>query len=290
MEHVYAIRINSPHPRICANMVYMTKASQIPAGRAKLAGVLKSAGDVVLIDDVVQALGTDRTRAAKLLSRWTSQGWMRRIGPGAYVPVQLDLLDSAQVVEDPWILVPTLFAPGYIGGRTAAEHWDLTEQLFRDILVFTAGPVRARTVERQGAIFTLKHIRQELLFGAKTVWRAHTRVLVSDIHRTIIDMLDDPATGGGIQHVDDCFRQYLARSDADPARLIAYADQHGNGAIFKRLGFLAERHGADKLAREAGGRLTAGNAKLDPDLDCKRLVSRWRLFVPASWKPEAAND
>ena len=268
----------------------MAGLSRIPAGRARLAAVLKEAGDVVLIDDVVQALATDRTRAAKLLSRWASQGWMRRIGPGAYVPVQLDLLDSAQVIEDPWILVPTLFAPGYIGGRTAAEHWDLTEQLFRDILVYTAGPVRTRTVERQGAIFTLKHIRQGLLFGTKTVWRANTRVPVSDIHRTIIDMLDDPATGGGIQHVEDCFRQYLKRKDADPARLIAYADQHGNGAIFKRLGFMAERNGIDRLACEAGERLTAGNAKLDPDLDCRRLVSRWRLFVPVSWKQEVVDD
>ena len=44
-----------------------------------------------------------------------------------------EFLDSEQVVQDPWILVPALFAPAYIGGRTAAEHWDLTEQIFRDI-------------------------------------------------------------------------------------------------------------------------------------------------------------
>ena len=44
---------------------------------------------------------------------------------------------AEQVVEDPWILVPALFDPAYIGGRTAAEHWDLTEQIFRDIVVYT---------------------------------------------------------------------------------------------------------------------------------------------------------
>jgi predicted transcriptional regulator of viral defense system len=109
-------------------------------------------------------------------------------------------------------------------------------------------------------------------------------VLVSDVHRTIIDMLDDPASGGGIQHVADCFDQYMRRKDADPDILIDYADQLGNGAVFKRLGFLSERHPlGNALTDAAKSRLTKGYAKLDPALECSRLVTRWRLHVPASW-------
>jgi predicted transcriptional regulator of viral defense system len=258
--------------------------SEPPRGRARLTAVIRAAGDVVRIDDAAQVLDIPRDRAAKLLSRWTDQGWLRRVGTGAYVPVQLDLLDSEQVVQDPWILVPALFAPAYIGGRTAAEHWDLTEQIFRDIVVFTARPVRQKTVERQSAVFTVKHIRDKLIFGTRTVWRGQTRIAVSDAHRTIVDMLDDPAAGGGIQHVADCFDQYMKRGDSDPARLIYYAERHGNGAIFKRLGFLAERHPQGRvLVKEAKVRLTKGHAKLDPALACDRLVTRWRLRVPPSW-------
>jgi predicted transcriptional regulator of viral defense system len=255
-----------------------------------LTAVLQAAGDVVRIGDVERALVLPRDRAAKMLSRWADQGWLRRVGTGAYVPVQLDMLDSAHVVQDPWILVPVLFAPAYIGGRTAAEHWDLTEQIFRDILVFTARPVRQRTVEQQGAVFALKHVREKLIFGTKTVWRGQTRIAVSDVHRTIVDMLDDPATGGGIQHVADCFDRYMKRDDRDPAKLIDYARQHGNGAIFKRLGFLAERHPQGRmLATEAKPHLTKGHAKLDPALPCERLVTRWRLWVPPSWLKEGAS-
>ncbi len=265
--------------------------SDLPRGRARLAAVIQAAGDVVHIDDVTQVLDMTRALAAKLLSRWADQGWLRRVGTGAYVPVQLDLLAAEQVVQDPWILVPVLFAPAYIGGRTAAEHWDLTEQIFRDIVVFTARPVREKTVERQGAVFTLKHIRDELIFGTKTVWRGQTRIAVSDVHRTIVDMLDDPAVGGGIQHVDDCFAQYLKRSDRDPEKLVEYAVRHGNGAIFKRLGFLAERHPEGQVLVEAArSRLTKGHAKLDPSLSCDRLVTRWRLRVPPSWLKGGSHD
>ena len=256
----------------------------LTTGKARLAAVLKVAGDIVRIEHAAQALGLSRTQAAKLLSRWAAQGWLRRVGTGAYVPVQLEMLDAETVVQDPWILVPALFAPAYIGGRTAAEHWDLTEQIFRDIVVFTARPVRVKTVERQNAIFTLKHIREDLIFGTKPVWRGQTRLDVSDIHRTIVDMLADPAVGGGIEHATDCFDQYLQRQDRDDEKLIDYADRLGNGAIFKRLGFLAERHPQARLLRQASKeRLTKGYALLDPALDCSRLVTRWRLRVPETW-------
>jgi len=258
------------------------------SGKSRLAAVINAASDVVHIEDVVAALTVPRTQAAKLLSRWASQGWLRRVGPGAYVVVQLELRDSNQVVQDPWVLVPALFDPAYIGGRTAAEHWDLTEQIFRDILVFTVRSVRQKTVESQGTVFSLKHVREELIFGTKTVWRGQTRVQVSDIHRTIIDMLDDPGIGGGIQHVADCFAQYLQREDSDVRLLIDYADRLGNGAVFKRLGFLAERHPRGYALLDAAKiRLTKGYAKLDPALDCSRLITRWRLRVPGTWTGRA---
>ena len=134
-------------------------------------------------------------------------------------------------------------------------------------------------------VFTLKHVRQDKLFGAHTVWRHATKVQVSDVHKTIIDMLDDPTLGGGIQHVADCLCSYLKRSDRDDERLIAYADQLGNGAVFKRLGFLVEEDvSAMQLVVECRMRLTQGNATLDPAISgTQRLVTQWRLFIPEHW-------
>jgi predicted transcriptional regulator of viral defense system len=205
--------------------------------------------------------------------------------------VPLDSLASEQVLDDPWVLVAALFSPAYIGGRTAAEYWDLTEQIFRDIVVITSQPVRDKDQIRHGAQFTLKHVRNDKIFGTKTVWRRHTKVAVSDIHRTIIDMLDEPVLGGGIQHVADCLKAYLNRADRDDAKLVEYATRVGNGAIFKRLGFLAEREpGTETLVTSCKQRMTTGTAKLDPALDCPRLATRWRLWVPQRWTLEKGHD
>lgn len=263
----------------------------LPQGRANLVAVLRASGDIIHLGDAAQALNLTRTKAAKLLSRWAKQGWLRRVGSGAYVAVPLDSLSSEHVLDDPWVLVPALFSPAYIGGRTAAEHWDLTEQIFRDIVVMTGQIVRSKDQVRHGAHFTLKHLGSDKIFGTKTVWRQHSKVEVSDVHRTIIDMLDDPALGGGIQQVADCFNAYLDRPDRDDKKLIEYASRLGNGAVFKRLGFLSERiPAAGALAALCKEKLTKGTAKLDPALDCPALVTKWRLWIPATWARGGGND
>lgn len=258
--------------------------TRLPLGRAQLVQVLSTAGDVIHVDDVVAALQLDRTGAAQRLSRWTEQGWLRRVGRGAYVAASIDTMGSDRVLDDPWVLVPALFAPAYIGGRSAAEHWDLTEQIFRDIFVMTAQPVRQRRQERHGMPFSLKHIDERKIFGTKNVWRHRTRVPVSDVHRTIIDMLDDPVIGGGIQHVSDCLAAYLRRGDRDDGKLVDYAVNLDNGAVFKRLGFLAERFpGGAELGCLCEPHLSGGHAKLDPARDGPIVVTKWRLRVPERW-------
>jgi len=262
----------------------MSENLRLPHGRAQLVQVLAASGDVIHISDVTKALAISRIDAAKRLARWREQGWLSRVGSGAYVPASIDTLGSERVLDDAWVLVPALFAPAYIGGRTAAEHWDLTEQIFKDVVVITGQAIREKRQERQGFKFTLKHINVSKIFGTKPIWRHHTKVPISDVHRTIVDMLDDPAIGGGIQQVSDCLNSYLKRADRNDQKLIEYGERLRNGAVFKRLGFLAERsQGGAKLAELCRARLTAGNAKLDPALPCSRLVSKWRLLIPKMW-------
>ena len=277
--------------------------STLKTAKKKLSLLVQSAGDVVRIEDAEKTLNLSRTQSAKLLSQWASQGWLRRVGAGVYVPVPLDLLDSKQVIEDPWILVPALFSPAYIGGRTATEYWDLTEQIFRDIVVFTSRSIRSKRVKVQSTTFTLKVVKEKKIFGTQSVWRNQTKVEVSDIYKTLIDMLDNPSVGGGIQHISDCFDNFMKQKQSRKLEvsslkfnnyknwkeqrfeiLIFYAERLGNGAVFKRLGFLAERHpeGYD-LAVACKKKLTKGNAKLDSSLDCDHLITRWRLWAPKSW-------
>lgn len=252
--------------------------------RRRLSSVLRR-GDLISVDEATDELGIGRAAAAKLLARWHQQGWLKRLRRGLYTPVPLTSMPEDQVLEDPWILVPVLFNPGYVGGASAAQFWDLTEQLFRSVFVYTGKPVRRTNQTIQAVQFVVRHLDANLIFGMTPSWHGRIKVQVSDVHRTMIDILDEPAAGGGIRHVNDCLLAYFKRPDADTGKLVTYAERIGNGAIFKRLGFLAERvNGPENLIRACAERLTSGNVRLDPALESFRLVRRWRLWVPDSWK------
>ena len=97
----------------------------------RLSLLLQATNGMIRAEDAARVLGLDRQKAARLLAGWHNQGVIRRVAHGLYVPVQPTALGKNQVLDDPWVLVPELYEPGYVGGWSALEHWELTEQLFR---------------------------------------------------------------------------------------------------------------------------------------------------------------
>lgn len=256
-----------------------------PAGishtnRAYVEALHRANGQGFSVEEASEILGMDRTRATRLLGYLARRGWLARVRRGLYVAVPLDARRSGEWAADPWVVAERVFSPCYIGGWSACEHWDLTEQLFRSVLVVTAKRVRKRDVEMQGIAFRVTVRPPDAIFGTKVVWRGQVRVAVSDPSRTIVDVLDDPGLGGGIRNVADVLREYMASEHRDDARLLDYGDRLGHRAVFKRLGYLTERLGIDApaLIDACRGRRSAGVIALDPAVKAPgRIVRRWGL-------------
>jgi len=130
------------------------------------------------------------------------------------------------------------------------------------------------------------------MFGLTPVWCGQVKIQVSDTSRTMLDLLVNPEFGGGIRSVKDMLKNLLISPKGSLEQLIVYAKQLGNGAVFKRLGFLLELVAPDekKFLKECRQNLTQGNAKLDLKLDNTRLITRWRLWVPENWKQMETHD
>lgn len=251
------------------------------ASRQRLARVLRQAKGAISPADASRALNVEQTEAARLLANWSAQGWLTRVRRGLYVPVPLESSTADLPLEDAWLIAERLFAPCYIGGWSAAAHWGFTEQLFRSTLVFTTRRPRARRVEARGAVFVVRTIEKRAMFGLRPIWRGKAKVNISDPTRTVLDLLDTPALGGGIRAVLDMVNSYFGSAHRDPKLLIRYADQLGNKAVFKRLGYLAATFlpNEPEIVTECRKRLSAGNAKLDPKLPARRLATAWRLWI-----------
>ena len=286
-----------------------------PLTKKQKLSALFSSGDFIRIDKAKDILGLSRIQTSKTLSNWAKQGWLRRIAPGVYIPVPLGVGDDEQVLDDPWVIIPELFPTYYIGGLSAASYWELTEQTFRNTFVFTTKAVRSNTTLIQGSKFIIKNVQKQKMFGTEQIWRGRKKIFISDIYKTLVDMLDDPSVGGGIQHVSYCFdtfmelkisslrrgQKLLSRRNETKSRtlqrefnlkkdfkkLIDYSKRNGNGSIFKRLGFLAERSPqSSELAMGCKKYLTKGYAKLDPSIKCDKLITKWQLWIPSFWFKE----
>jgi len=253
--------------------------------RQRLSETIRGTKGSISVSEAAELLGVAASDAAKMLSRWTNKGWLSRVKRGFYVPIPLESRTTDVPLEDAWVIAERIFSPCYIGGWSAAEYWDLTEQIFRTIVVMTTQKPRDRKPIFKGTSFLLRTIPEKALFGLKSVWRKEIKVLVSDPTRTIIDMLSDPQLGGGIRSVVDIFKNYMKSENKNMDSLIEYASRLGNGAVFKRLGFLLERFNPDErqTIEACKSKLTKGNSKLDPKLAGDKLVTRWKLWVPKNW-------
>ncbi|WP_273285594.1 type IV toxin-antitoxin system AbiEi family antitoxin domain-containing protein [Methylibium petroleiphilum] len=252
--------------------------------REQLSTLLRDSPSVLTAGQAASALGMTHTAAARRLAAWSRAGWLARVRRGAYVPVPIESASADVALDDPWSVAGAMFAPCYIGGWSAAEHWGLTEQIFRSLCVMTTQRPRNRKPVLRKARFELHTVPEAHFIGLKAIWRGSTRVQVSDPARTLIDMLANPALAGGIRHLVEMLGSLLHDQPREAAKLGAYAVKLGIGSVFKRLGFLLQRDHPDQAALIALCRqnLSAGYARLDPALPADRLATAWRVWVPAT--------
>lgn len=232
--------------------------------------------------DIIEKFGLSRLLANKVLLRLAKKGWLQRGSRGLYIFVPLSSAGTEVTPEDPWAVAMELFAPCYIGGFSAAEYWDLTEQVFNTLVVFTTRHPRRSSRQIAHINFRVHRISEQALFGMKKIWRNNVPIMISDRHRTVIDALDIPELIGGGLLMMDVLRSYWKSGDSNPDLLMQYALKLNRGAIFKRLGFTAELLGKvpDTWLHLCKKHVTSGISKLDPaGAEHGPIVTRWRLRI-----------
>lgn len=254
--------------------------------RKRLSAILRDTQGTISALEASNILQIPRQQAARILATYAKKGWLARIQQGVYIPVPIESATSDIAPEDPFIIAEKLFAPCYISGWSAAEYWGMTDQIFHAIIVMTQQEKKNYQMVIKDTEYLLHFTKPSRFFGLQNIWRNNVKVLISDPTRTIVDLMHNPALGGGIRSTVDILQSYFGSQEKSIQLCIAYMQQLNNGAAYKRFGFLIEKYFPDEneLLKEFKEKITAGNAKLDVDLDCSKLITKWRLWVPENWK------
>jgi predicted transcriptional regulator of viral defense system len=244
-----------------------------------------SANEKVTItsNDIREIRSCSKEMANQILSRLAKKGWLQRIKRGVYSIVPISALTINPMIEEIWPLVVDLFKPAYISGWTAAEHWDLTEQIFNSISIVTQIQPRKNQQLISGVKVRLRVLKEEYFFGISNIWFGSNKVAIANPDRLIVDILDMPGFGGGGRHTVDIVNSYWKSDIHDSDQLLEYALKYGKGTVIKRIGFLAENFKAPvtkNWLKKCQTNITQGISDLDPDSPSKGIISsKWNLRI-----------
>ncbi len=253
--------------------------------RATVAKLATSAeGGLITLDRAAHALHLGKRATTRRLSALARAGWVSRVRRGVYAIRPLDAMPGVDLAaEDAWALAARVFAPCYVGGWTAAGHWELTEQLFRSTFVVTAKHVRKSDIVVGRSAFHLT--RGAMPTGLKTVWRNGVPVKVSGVERTLVDACRNPSWVGGGRHLAEIFHAAIMDAKVGEAALLKELREAGTGAALGRIGLLCEGYwpGATSVIKYALGHRGTGYVKLDPAVTGRgRLKRRWGVWINVS--------
>jgi predicted transcriptional regulator of viral defense system len=236
---------------------------------------------IIRAEDIEKEFGNKKQNANLMLSRLCKKHWLQRLSSGTYNVVPFGVGTANFTPEEVWTIAMEIFSPCYVSGWTAAEHWGLTEQIFNSVVIFTRQKQRKKDHLISGINYRTKFIKSENIFGIEKIWLNNKPVQIADIHRTIIDILDDPTIGGGGRHTLDIVKAYWQNKNANIETLYQYAENLKSGAVFKRLGLIAEKMNLpEHLLEKIHTKINTGIIKFDPHgANTGSIITKWGIRI-----------
>lgn len=231
-----------------------------------------------------------------LLSHHIDAGRLLRIRRGLYAAVPAGAT-SADFRADPFLVASKLANDAVIAYHAALQFRGKTYSVWHRFTVLTATHVRPFEFQDNEfvAVAPPKAVRNLADFGGSVVTEPYAggELRVTTLERTLVDVLDAPAQGGGWEEV---WRSLEMVEYFDLDAVIAYAFKLGTALTLARVGYFLEQHREqlfveDKHLAPLRARAPKQPRYFDTTREAGRLVAAWNLIVPErvlcrSWEEE----
>lgn len=211
-------------------------------------------------------------------------GWIIRLKNGLY---SISSLIPGITPLHEFQIAMALVQPAAISHWSALSYHHLTEQVPRQVFVLTTAHSlpRKRGTNMQpgssqysveGIAYQFVKTKPELFFGIEEVWVNESKIMITDLERTILDCLMSPKYCGGFTEVLHILEQFITQLDLD--KMISYAIKLDTATI-KRLGWILEHQGIDAAQLEPLQKVSIkGYRLLDPTgLNSGHYNSHWMI-------------
>ncbi|MFW6159915.1 MAG: type IV toxin-antitoxin system AbiEi family antitoxin domain-containing protein [Acidobacteriota bacterium] len=123
-------------------------------------------------------------------------------------------------------------------------------------------------------------LTKKRFFGFKEINYREENVLVSDLERTIVDVMNRPEYAGGYEEI---IRPFQDVENVDWKRLLKYLERMGEKILFDRIGFVFDMLGEfvdtpDEFLKELDRRLSDNIYYFEKNRK-GAYVKKWRIIV-----------
>lgn len=203
---------------------------------------------------------------------------------------------------DPYLIAGKATADSVLSYHTALELHNLAYTTFEELTFLTAQPSKSFTYSNQRfrAVSFPKSLVtiQETYHGVEQIQREGIKISITDLERTIVDVLDRPELAGGWEEV---WRSLDHVVHFDPAKLVTYTLLLGNATTTAKVGFfLDQRPKHLKIDSKYLKQLIPHIPKQPHYLNRKQrdkgqYIKKWQLIVPLEiierrWEEPHATD